>query len=58
VVLTGPAVSPGEHDVSVAFALDVPYLAAGPDGPLRLPFRASRRLTPIEPVAGARRDVA
>jgi len=58
VVLTGPGLTPGDHDVTVSFTLAVPYLAAGPDGPLRLPFRASRRLTSTDPVAGARRDVA
>jgi len=58
VVLTGPGLAPGDHDVMVSFTLAVPYLAAGPDGPLRLPFRASRRLTSTDPVAGARRDVA
>jgi len=35
---------PGAHDVSVSFALVVPYLQAGPSGPLTLPFRAERAL--------------
>ncbi|WP_222855147.1 hypothetical protein [Microbacterium ureisolvens] len=35
---------PGAHDVSVSFELVVPYLQAGPTGPLTLPFRAERAL--------------
>lgn len=35
---------PGDHEVGVAFVLIVPYLQAGPDGPLRLPFRFVRML--------------
>ncbi|MGC5077090.1 hypothetical protein [Agrococcus sp. DT81.2] len=35
---------PGAHDVSVSFTLLVPYLEAGPAGPLALPFRAERAL--------------
>lgn len=38
--------SPGVHDVSVSFQLVVPYLQAGPAGPLTLPFRADAALTP------------
>lgn len=38
--------SPGAHGVRVSFDLIVPYLAAGPDGPLRLPFRSERTLEP------------
>lgn len=34
----------GAHDVEVSFSLVVPYLAAGPDGPLVLPFHDARRL--------------
>lgn len=36
--------TPGPHDVRVSFDLIVPYLAAGPQGPLRLPFRRERTL--------------
>lgn len=35
---------PGAHDVSVAFRLVVPYLPAGPSGPLALAFHAERPL--------------
>lgn len=35
---------PGPHDVSVSFVIAVPYLEAGPSGPLTLPFHAERRL--------------
>jgi hypothetical protein len=34
----------GVHDVSVSFQLVIPYLQAGPDGPLTLPFRIDRSL--------------
>jgi hypothetical protein len=37
--------APGEHEVDVTFGLIVPYLQAGPDGPLRLPFRFHRTLS-------------
>ena len=37
--------APGAHEVNVGFGLMVPYLQAGPDGPLRLPFRFDRTLT-------------
>jgi hypothetical protein len=36
--------TPGPHDVRVSFDLIVPYLAAGPQGPLQLPFRRGRTL--------------
>jgi len=36
--------APGDHEVGVAFGLIVPYLQAGPEGPLRLPFRFDRTL--------------
>ncbi|WP_426322312.1 hypothetical protein [Microbacterium sp. E-13] len=36
--------SPGPHDVALSFTLAVPYLPAGPDGPLTLPFRVERTL--------------
>ena len=57
-VVEGPVLSPGEHEVSVRFTLSIPYLAAGPDGPLRLPFRDARTLdgSPARPAAS--RDVA
>lgn len=34
----------GTHDVSLSFTLLVPYLPAGPAGPLALPFHAERAL--------------
>ena len=61
IVLRGRTpVSPGAHDVTVSFELVVPYLQAGPDGPLRLPFTASRALVTDAPtaVATVSRDVA
>jgi hypothetical protein len=36
---------PGAHDVSVSFRLVIPYLPAGPDAPLVLPFHAEAALT-------------
>lgn len=36
----------GPHEVAVSFRLAIPYLQAGPDGPLTLPFRAERTLRP------------
>lgn len=44
VVLHGRVPVEGVHDVTVDFRLLVPYLQAGPDGPLRLPFRFERTL--------------
>ncbi|WP_194421255.1 hypothetical protein [Microbacterium abyssi] len=44
-------VLPGDHEVSVSFYLVVPYLQAGPDGPLRLPFRFDRTLSLNDPSA-------
>lgn len=38
------AVTPGIHEVSVSFRLEIPYLPAGPDAPLRLPFAVTRTL--------------
>ena len=35
---------PGIHDVAISFKLVVPYLQAGPAGPLTLPFRADASL--------------
>ncbi|GAB2844903.1 hypothetical protein ACFQ0P_03635 [Microbacterium insulae] len=40
----GRMLRPGIHDVAVSFALVVPYLPAGPAGPLTLPFRADAAL--------------
>jgi len=40
----GRVLRPGVHDVSVSFRLLIPYLAAGPDAPLVLPFRAEATL--------------
>ncbi|HYP74044.1 MAG TPA: restriction endonuclease subunit R [Microbacterium sp.] len=37
-------VAAGAHEVDVTFCLAIPYLAAGPDGPLALPFRDARTL--------------
>ncbi len=36
--------TPGRHDVAVSFRLVIPYLPAGPDAPLALPFRAESAL--------------
>ncbi|WP_228479377.1 DUF6379 domain-containing protein [Microbacterium atlanticum] len=52
VELRGDAeVSPGAHDVALSFALVVPYLQAGPAGPLTLPFRMERALVAGEATA-------
>lgn len=46
VVLTARRrVTPGSHAVRLSFALSVPYLQAGPDAPLQIPFDAERSLT-------------
>lgn len=37
---------PGAHDVAASFRLRIPYLQAGPDGPLTLPFLVERTLEP------------
>jgi hypothetical protein len=61
VVLRGQGVvTPGSHDVTVSFALVIPYLQAGPDGPLTLPFAATRTLLTDAAAAPASvsRDVA
>ncbi|WP_322410261.1 hypothetical protein [Microbacterium invictum] len=51
--------APGGHEVDLAFGLYVPYLEAGGDGPLSLPFRAHRTLTLDAPVTRTvARDVA
>lgn len=39
------ALREGPHRVAVSFRLAIPYLQAGPDGPLTLPFHADRTLT-------------
>lgn len=51
------AASPGIHEVSVSFRLEVPYLDGGPDGPLRLPFFFTRELDSETPTTGVSRDV-
>lgn len=38
------ALSPGAHVVALSFVLLVPYLQAGPSGPLALPFRVEHEL--------------
>ncbi|WP_235008164.1 sugar phosphate isomerase/epimerase [Microbacterium timonense] len=47
------ALAPGAHDVRVSFTLLVPYLQAGPAGPVALPFRAEQVLRVEDPVLGA-----
>lgn len=45
VTLTLPTqLTPGAHDITVEFALSIPYLQVNPDGPLSLPFRAEDSL--------------
>jgi hypothetical protein len=46
VLRAGRMLRPGTHDVSVSFSLVIPYLPAGPDAPLTLPFHAEAALTP------------
>lgn len=58
VVLEIPdAVTPGIHEVSVSFRLEIPYLPGGPDAPLRLPFSVTRTLETGAPAASVSRDV-
>ncbi|MFJ4036699.1 hypothetical protein ACIPVB_01325 [Microbacterium sp. NPDC090007] len=58
VVLQIPdAVAPGIHEVSVSFRLEIPYLAGGPDAPLRLPFAFTRELHADAVVASVSLDV-
>ena len=58
VVLEIPdAVTPGIHEVSVSFRLEIPYLPAGPDAPLRLPFSFARRLETGASAKSVSRDV-
>lgn len=53
------ALSPGPHRVSLRFGLVIPYLAAGSEAPLTLPFRADRELLlDAPPVRTVSRDVA
>lgn len=40
----GRMLAPGTHALSLSFVLMVPYLQAGPDAPLSLPFHAQRSL--------------
>lgn len=56
----GRMLQPGAHDVSVSFRLMIPYLQAGPDGPLTLPFRIERALVldAPAPYVSVSRDVA
>jgi len=51
---------PGAHDVAVAFRLVIPYLQAGPDGPLALPFHLERSIVLDAPASApsVSRDVA
>lgn len=60
VVRGGWMLQPGVHDVSVSFRLVIPYLQAGPDGPLTLPFRLDRPLVldAPAPYVSVSRDVA
>lgn len=51
------ALTPGAHDVTVSFRLVIPYLQVGPDGPLSLPFRMTRALTPGFPSEARDRPV-
>jgi len=58
VVLEIPdAAAPSPHEVSVAFRLEIPYLPAGPDEPLRLPFFFARTLEARTPAASVSLDV-
>ncbi|WP_173921649.1 DUF6379 domain-containing protein [Agromyces sp. Marseille-P2726] len=51
---------PGAHDVAVSFRLVIPYLQAGTDGPLTLPFHVAQSLVLDAPAAttSVSRDVA
>ncbi|WJL94466.1 hypothetical protein QSU92_10800 [Microbacterium sp. ET2] len=51
--------APGVHEVMLGFRLIVPYLDAGGDGPLSLPFSSARTLLLDAPAMGTvSRDVA
>ncbi|GAA5026663.1 DUF6379 domain-containing protein [Microbacterium fluvii] len=54
------ALAPGRHAVTVSFRLVIPYLSAGPDAPLALPFHAARELDldAAASVPSVSRDVA
>lgn len=55
----GPGARGGRHVVAVGFQLMVPYLQAGPDLPLVLPFRLEAGLDPARAaLPGVSRDVA
>ncbi|GAA3757147.1 hypothetical protein [Salinactinospora qingdaonensis] len=60
VVLVGdraPAATP--HEVALSFRLVIPYLSAGPDTPLVLPFHTRRALAPdVIPEPTVSREVA
>jgi hypothetical protein len=61
VVLRGAGtLRPGAHDVAISFRLVIPYLQAGPDGPLALPFGIHRSLVLDAPASApsVSRDVA
>lgn len=49
--------SPGIHDVSVSFHLEIPYLPGGPDAALRLPFAFRRALETDATTADVSLDV-
>lgn len=58
VVLEIPdAVTPGIHEVSVSFRLEIPYLPGGPTEPLRLPFSFTRDLVADAAAASVSLDV-
>lgn len=52
------ATTPGTHEVSVSFRLEIPYLPGGPDDPLRLPFVFTRELERDATASSVSRDVA
>lgn len=59
VVLEIPdATTPGIHEVSVSFRLEIPYLPGGADDPLRLPFVFTRELERDATASSVSRDVA
>lgn len=51
---------PGAHDVAVSFRLVIPFLQAGPEGPLALPFHLERSIVLDAPASApsVSRDVA
>ncbi|UUT36127.1 hypothetical protein [Microbacterium elymi] len=54
----GRDVTSGPIDVVVDFGLDIPYLTAGAEGPLRLPFHEHRTLRSSATVPGVSQDIA